>query len=125
MASVPVVPAVYGRPPWKIRRRIVNLTPTTAWIVLYLLVFGQDNELHRSIVMYSFSLAGLTIASYSVSGAAWDDANVMRTLGPKAYQDQVPMSPDYSRQAAAAWPADVPTDEELARMDAGTMRDAP
>jgi hypothetical protein len=118
-------PEVYGRPPWKIRRRIVNLTLIIcAGMVLYLLVFGQDNELHRSIVMYSFSLAGLTIASY-VFGAAWDDANVMRTLGPKAYQDQVPMLPDDSRPADAAWPADVPTDEELARMDAGTMRDAP
>lgn len=90
-------PEIYGRPPWKIRRRIVNLSLLfCAGAVAWLLVAGEDNELNRAIANGAFVLAGAVIASY-VFGAAWDDRNVMTTLGPKAYQDQLPnygMPPD-------------------------------
>lgn len=83
-------PEIYGRPPWKIRRRIVNLSLLfCASAVAWLLVAGEDSELNRAIANGAFVLAGAVIASY-VFGAAWDDRNVMTTLGPKAYQDQVP-----------------------------------
>lgn len=114
-------PEIYGRPPWKIRRRIVNLTLLfCAGAVAWLLGFGQDNELHRAIATGAFLLAGSTIASY-VFGAAWDDNNVMKTLGPKAYQDQVPdQVPD-----SDAWPADIVRTGESASIEPAAMRDAP
>jgi len=115
-------PEIYGRPPWKIRRRIVNLTLLfCAGAVAWLLGQGEDNELNRAIATGAFLLAGSTIASY-VFGAAWDDRNVMTTLGPKAYQDQVLALPPPDQ---TDWPADIHRDEEPAPMDAGTMRDAP
>ncbi len=75
------------RPPWKLRRRIVNLTLLfCAGVVIWLIARGEDTALAGSIVNAAFLLAGMVIGSY-VFGAAWDDRNVMKTMGTEAYDD--------------------------------------
>lgn len=76
-----------GRPSWKIRRRVVALTllfcgGATVW----LLGWGEDTELNRTIANGLILLAGGVIGSY-VFGAAWDDMNVMKNFGERAYVD--------------------------------------
>jgi hypothetical protein len=76
-----------GRPPWKIRRRIVIATLIfCAFCVLWIMFRGTDRGVEEVIVMCSFGLAAAVIGSY-VFGAAYDDKNVMRHLGPKAYEE--------------------------------------
>lgn len=84
-------PAVFGRPPWKERRFIIKSTLLfCATVVAYLAVVGQgENRLHETIVLGCFALAGSVIGAF-IFGATWDDRNIMKLLGPKAYQDQVP-----------------------------------
>lgn len=89
-AGSPGEPDVYGRPPWKVRRRIVHGTLIfLALVIAWLVVRGEDSELNQTIATSSFLFAAAVIGSY-VFGAIWDDRNVMTLLGPKAYQDQVP-----------------------------------
>lgn len=107
---------VIGRPPWRVRRLIVNLTLVfCAALVVVVFVtstiaqFGGvavDNELNRTIVTSCFFLAGSVIGAY-VFGAVWDDRNVMQILGPHAYQDQLPPSPYGYAQPGAGYPVDA------------------
>lgn len=74
-----------ARPPWKVRRRIVVAALIfCAFCVLWILFRGTDRSVEEVIVMCSFGLAGAVIGSY-VFGAVWDDQNVLREMGPKAY----------------------------------------
>lgn len=60
---------------WTIRRRVVGATLAfCGGEVLYLTVYGQDTELHRTIAASLILLAGSVIGSY-VFGATWDDKN--------------------------------------------------
>lgn len=73
------------RPPWKLRRRIINLTLLfCAGIVIWLVIDGRDTNLAAATVNAAFLLAGMVIGSY-VFGAAWDDRNVMKATGLEAY----------------------------------------
>lgn len=58
---------------WKIRRRIVNVTLAFCAICLiYLIVYGKDTELNKTIANGLLFLAGSVISSY-IFGATWDD----------------------------------------------------
>lgn len=81
---------VVGRPPWKVRRRIVYATLIfCALTVAYIVLDGRDSRLYETIAVACFGLAGMVIMAF-VFGAILDDANVMRILGRDAYRDQVP-----------------------------------
>lgn len=83
------------RPPWKMRRRvIVGCLLFCAAVVFWLAIFGPDTELNRSIANALVLLAGSVIGSY-VFGATWDDANVMKSAGIEAYQDDAPAGDDH------------------------------
>ena len=58
---------------WKIRRRIVNITLAfCASSILYLMIKGEDTQLHQSIANGLILLAGSVIGSY-IFGSTWDD----------------------------------------------------
>lgn len=79
-----------NRPPWKQRRRIVQSTLLfCAGMVAWLIWKGEDTNLASAVANACFFLAGSVIGAY-VFGAAWDDKNVMQTMGGDAYQDQEP-----------------------------------
>lgn len=78
------------KPSWKIRRRIVIATLLfCAFCVLWIMIRGDERSVLDVIVMCAFGLAGSTIGAY-VFGAVWDDKNVMKELGPKAYEEEPP-----------------------------------
>lgn len=59
-------------PTWKNRRRVIFLTLIfCAVCVSYIMIKGEDNEVNKVIVMWSFLLSGGTIGSY-VFGATWE-----------------------------------------------------
>lgn len=75
------------RPSWAVRRRLINITLFfCAFCVLWIMIRGDGRSVHEMIVMCSFGLAASTLGAY-VFGAVWDDRNVMRILGPKAYDN--------------------------------------
>ena len=90
------------RPPWTQRRRVVFGALFVCAVLILRFAFwpteGIDTELAKLIVLGAFGLAGTTIGTY-VFGAAWDDSNVMKTLGPEAYA-AAPAAPP-------GWPADI------------------
>lgn len=58
---------------WKIRRRIISSTLIfCAGVILYLVLYGKDIQLHEAIANGLILLAGSVIGSY-VFGATWDD----------------------------------------------------
>jgi len=58
---------------WKIRRNIVNLTLTfSALSITYLMLKGNDTQLHQAIANGLILLSGSVIGSY-IFGATWDD----------------------------------------------------
>ena len=60
---------------WKIRRRIITATLLLcAFVVIYLLLRGEDTRLNETLANGAFFLAGSVIGAY-VFGAAWDDKN--------------------------------------------------
>lgn len=78
------------KPSWKIRRRIVLATLLfCAFCVLWIMIRGDERSVLEVIVMCAFGLAGSTIGAY-VFGSVWDDRNVMKELGPKAYEEEPP-----------------------------------
>lgn len=92
-----------GRPSWTIRRRIIHATLLfCAGMVIWIVLRDQDTSVAETVVTSSFILAGSVIGAY-VFGAAWDDANVMRHMGPRAYDDLAPPVPpsDPSRDGEA------------------------
>lgn len=61
------------KPPWKIRRRIINITLFfCAFCILYILFKGDDNKVNETIVTMSFFTGSAVIGSY-VFGAVWED----------------------------------------------------
>lgn len=111
MRAGTTTPAIIGRPPWKVRRLLVNLTlgfcavlVVAVYVTSTLAQFcgvAVDNELNRTIVTSSFFLGGSVIGAY-VFGAVWDDRNVMQILGAQAYQDQLPPPYQYPPAAPAS-----------------------
>ena len=78
------------KPSWKIRRRIVIATLVfCAFCVSWIMIRGDGRSVLEVIVMCAFGLAGSTIGAY-VFGRVWDDRNVMKELGPKAYEEEPP-----------------------------------
>lgn len=90
------------RPSWTQRRRVVFSTLVIcAGLVLRFAFWpteGIDPELAKLIVLGAFGLAGTTIGTY-VFGAAWDDRNVMSTLGKEAYAS--------TTTVPEGWPPDI------------------
>ncbi len=87
------------RPSWTIRRRVIAATLLfCAAVVGWLAVEGPSTPLNETIANGLILLAGGVIGSY-VFGAAWDDLNVMKTLGGDAYRDSAAI-PD-------GWPAGI------------------
>lgn len=79
------------KPSWKIRRRIVIATLAfCAFCVSWIMIRGDERSVLEVIVMCAFGLAGSTIGAY-VFGAVWDDKNVMKEIGPRAYEDTPPV----------------------------------
>lgn len=78
------------RPSWKIRRRVVIATIGFCMgCIVYLMVKGEaDSRLHETIAMGVIGLFISTVGSY-VFGAAWDDKNVMSSLGKDAYRSEI------------------------------------
>lgn len=75
-----------GRPSWAMRRRLIIATLLfCAFCVIWIMIRGDERSVHEIIVMCSFGLAASTLGAY-VFGAVWDDKNVMKIIGPKAYQ---------------------------------------
>ena len=65
--------------PWKIRRRIITATLLLcAFILIYLLLQGEDTRLNETLANGVFFLAGSVIGAY-VFGATWDDKNQHET----------------------------------------------
>lgn len=81
------------RPTWDKRRRIIHLTLLfCAGVIVWMLLNGEDTALNQSIATGVLILAGSVIGSY-VFGAAWDDRNVMQSLGEPAYREKDPTIP--------------------------------
>lgn len=79
------------KPSWKIRRRIVIATLIfCAFCVLWIMIRGDERSVLEVIVMCAFGLAGSTIGAY-VFGSVWDDRNVMKEIGARAYEEQPPI----------------------------------
>ena len=79
------------RPPWNARRRIVHGTLLfCAGMVSWLIWKGEDTNLAAAVATACFCLAGSVIGAY-VFGAAWDDKNVMQSMGAQAYQEEEPL----------------------------------
>lgn len=79
------------KPSWKIRRRIVIATLTfCAFCVAWIMIRGDERSVLEVIVMCAFGLAGSTIGAY-VFGSVWDDKNVMKEIGPRAYEQEPPV----------------------------------
>lgn len=57
--------------------------------ILWILLYGDNRSVLEVIVMSSYGLAFSVIGSY-IFGAVWDDANVMKELGAKAYEEEPP-----------------------------------
>lgn len=73
-----------AKPEWAKRRRVIYAALLfCAGMVVWIVAKGGESSLYETVVTASFVLAGSVIGSY-VFGAAWDDANVMKYLGPKA-----------------------------------------
>lgn len=88
-----------GRPSWAMRRRLIIATLLfCAFCVLWIMIRGDTRIVHEVIVMCSFGLAGSTLGAY-VFGAVWDDKNVMKELGGKAYEKPV-VEPDPTQPPA-------------------------
>lgn len=49
----------------------------------------DERSVLEVIVISAFGLAGSTIGAF-VFAAVWDDRNVMKELGPKAYEEEPP-----------------------------------
>jgi len=80
-----------NRPPWKERRRRIDLALTfCAGVIIWLLVKGDDTALAASAINACFLLAGSLLAVYT-GAAVVDDANVMKTAGLQAYQEEEPL----------------------------------
>lgn len=79
-----------NKPVWKIRRTVVICVLFfCAFCVLWIMFDNKDRSIYEVIVVSSFGLAFSTIGSY-IFGAVWDDANVMKEIGPKAYEKDPP-----------------------------------
>ena len=67
-------------PSWRIRRRIIALTlMLCAFVIIYLLLQGEDTRLNETLANGAFLLAGSVIGAY-VFGAAWDDKHNRQKL---------------------------------------------
>lgn len=79
------------RPPWKERRRRIDLALVfCAGVIVWMLVKGDDSALAASAINACFLLAGSLLAVYT-GAAVVDDRNVMQHMGADAYQDQEPL----------------------------------
>lgn len=82
------------KPSWAVRRKVIFSTLAFCAITVGWMVFkGEDTVLNSTIANGLILLAGGVIGSY-VFGAAWDDANVMKSFGRNAYREDPP--PDYT-----------------------------
>ena len=79
-----------NKPSWAVRRRIIITTLLfCAFCVTYIMIWGDDRPVMEVIVISAFGLSLSVIGSY-VFGAVWDDKNVMKELGSKAYATPPP-----------------------------------
>lgn len=79
-----------NRPPWKERRRRIDLALIfCAGIILWLLIRGADSSIAEAAINACFLLAGSLLAVYT-GAAVIDDNNVMKQLGGEAYEDEEP-----------------------------------
>lgn len=60
-------------PSWKNRRRVIfSSLILCAFLVIYVMIFGEDTRVNESIVLGSFALASAIISAY-VFGSVWQD----------------------------------------------------
>lgn len=98
------------RPPWTVRRRLINATlGFCAGGLVYLLLYGSDTRLHETMAFGFFGTAVSVLGAY-VFGAAWDDMNVMRLLGRGAYQPEARREPQFEEYPTGGTDADVDYD---------------
>lgn len=79
-----------NKPSWAVRRRIIITTLLfCAFCITYIMVWGDDRPVMEVIVFSAFGLALSVIGSY-IFGAVWDDKNVMKEFGSRAYDRSLP-----------------------------------
>ena len=79
-----------NRPPWKARRRRIDLALTfCAGLIVWMLWRGDDTALASTAINASFLLAGTLLSVYT-GAAVIDDRNVMQHMGAQAYQEEEP-----------------------------------
>lgn len=77
-----------GRSEWKLRRRVVAGTLFfCGGSVLYLMIFGPDDNLRTAIANGLVLLAGSVVTGY-VFGAVWDDKNYRDSINQNVWVRQ-------------------------------------
>ncbi|MBC7280050.1 MAG: hypothetical protein H5U12_01140 [Hoeflea sp.] len=80
-----------NRPPWKARRRRIDLALVfCAVLIVWMLWRGDDTALASSAINACFLLAGTLLSVYT-GAAVVDDRNVMQHMGPQAFEDEEPL----------------------------------
>jgi len=80
-----------NRPPWKERRRRIDLALLfCAVLIVWLLWRDEGSATAEAAVNACFMLAGVLLSVYT-GAATIDDNNVMKHMGPEAYEDVEPM----------------------------------
>lgn len=71
------------KPSWFLRRiAIFGLLILCAGVVIYIVGWGEDNELHRTAVVWAFSSAVVIVASYA-GFATMEDIKLASILGKR------------------------------------------
>lgn len=79
-----------NRPPWKERRRRIDLALIfCAVLIVWLLWRGDDTAIAQATITAAFGLAVILLSVYT-GAAVVDDNNVMKHMGADAYQDEEP-----------------------------------
>jgi len=78
------------RPPWKERRRRIDLALMfCAILIVWLLWRNDDTALAQATISACFLLAGALLSVYT-GAAVVDDRNIMQHMGAGAYEDGEP-----------------------------------
>lgn len=79
-----------NRPPWKERRRRIDLALIfCASLIVWLLWRNTGNAVDQAAITTAFGVGAVLLSVYT-GAATIDDNNVMKRLGPDAYRDEEP-----------------------------------
>ncbi|EDQ33966.1 hypothetical protein HPDFL43_05915 [Hoeflea phototrophica DFL-43] len=79
-----------NRPPWKERRRRIDLALIfCAGLIVWLLWRNTGSAVDQAAITTAFGVCVILLSVYT-GAATIDDNNVMKHMGPAAYDDRAP-----------------------------------